>query len=631
MDMKKEDRSPDRDRGRDRERSRRGDRPSRFSSNNRDRSPIRERRKDNKVYVSNVAYESKWQDIKDLFRTEVGEVAHVQLFTDENDKPRGCGVVAFATPELAAKAVEKMHRYDLKGRKLVVKEDSDVDRDKFGRPLTGRARTTSERDMPISHQSSSHNNSRRDDNPRSGTWDGGSNNNQQLPSLTANNSAPISSSGGSSNASKFGNTYGLSASFLESLWINGPLVSKVFVANLDYKVDEKKLREVFKLAGKVVHAEINMDKEGKSRGFGVVEYDHPVEAVQAISMLHNQTLFDRRLTVRMDRVDKPEGPPKLPEGLKGIGMGLGTNGSVLYDVARNLPHMTSPQPPTGISSVQQLQAAAAAAAQAQAQLQGAQLAHLTGSNTISNNLTNVGGLLGSLNVPELANLNANQPFSAPNLNSSQTLNPALGVGLAGLNASLASGLGVGNSGIPSFNPLNNQNAVLGGNNAFNNSGPGLHSPGAGFNNQSRDFDSMSAALSGSNVGGGYNSGYNRERDRDNFRSGSGTTSKVEWNNYNNGSSRPLGNGRGDSMGMSNNMPSGSRRPSDTVIVKNLPPNTSWHALMDTFRDIGEIQAVEMQGKDTGVIKFAHEWEAERAVRELDRTRLDGRTIDVLLC
>lgn len=148
--------SPDRDRGRDRERSRRGDRPSRFSSNTRDRSPVRERRKnnDNKVYVSNVAYESKWQDIKDLFRNEgmlsnlivsgfripifyswcinlfclffiaVGEVEHVQLFTDENDKPRGCGVVVFATPELAAKAVEKMHRYDLKGRKLVVKEVS---------------------------------------------------------------------------------------------------------------------------------------------------------------------------------------------------------------------------------------------------------------------------------------------------------------------------------------------------------------------------------------------------------------------------------------------------------------------------------------------------------------------------
>jgi len=64
--------SPDtKERDRDRDRSRRGDRPSRFSGGARDRSPIRERRKgDRRVYVSNVAYESRWQDIKDLFRAE---------------------------------------------------------------------------------------------------------------------------------------------------------------------------------------------------------------------------------------------------------------------------------------------------------------------------------------------------------------------------------------------------------------------------------------------------------------------------------------------------------------------------------------------------------------------------------
>jgi hypothetical protein len=31
---------------------------------------------------------------------------------------------------------------------------------------------------------------------------------------------------------KWGNTYGLSPQFLESLWINGPLVTRVFVANV---------------------------------------------------------------------------------------------------------------------------------------------------------------------------------------------------------------------------------------------------------------------------------------------------------------------------------------------------------------------------------------------------------------
>ena len=57
---------------------------------------------------------------------------------------------------------------------------------------------------------------------------------------------------------------------------------------LAYTVDEKKVREVFRLAGRCVTIELGRDKEGKSRGHAVIEFDHPVEAVQAISMFNNQ-------------------------------------------------------------------------------------------------------------------------------------------------------------------------------------------------------------------------------------------------------------------------------------------------------------------------------------------------------
>ena len=52
----------------------------------------------------------------------MGDVAYVELFNDENDKPRGCGILEFATEEMAKRAVEKMHRHEFRGRKLVVKE-----------------------------------------------------------------------------------------------------------------------------------------------------------------------------------------------------------------------------------------------------------------------------------------------------------------------------------------------------------------------------------------------------------------------------------------------------------------------------------------------------------------------------
>lgn len=59
-------------------------------------------------------------------------------------------------------------------------------------------------------------------------------------------------------------------------------------------------------------------------------------------MFDKQMLYDRRMTVRMDRgvTDKTE--VRLPEGLKSIGVGLGPNGEPLRDVARNLPQNSAP-------------------------------------------------------------------------------------------------------------------------------------------------------------------------------------------------------------------------------------------------------------------------------------------------
>lgn len=52
----------------------------------------------------------------------VGDVSFVVVYTDEKDKSRGCGTVEFDRTESAHKAIDKMHRFDINGRKLVVKE-----------------------------------------------------------------------------------------------------------------------------------------------------------------------------------------------------------------------------------------------------------------------------------------------------------------------------------------------------------------------------------------------------------------------------------------------------------------------------------------------------------------------------
>ncbi|CAH1109900.1 unnamed protein product [Psylliodes chrysocephalus] len=271
------------------------------------REPRSMRSSQNRVFVSNIPYEYRWQDIKDLFRSKVGDVAFVELFVDDSDKPKGSGIVEFSDSDAVSKCLEVMQRHEVKGRKLVVKDDGGVTRDKSGAILGGR-RNNNNRD----------NDRFRDDHHRGDLGN----------SLSLRNN----------DESKWGNTYGLSPQFLESLKIDPPLNNKVFVANLDYNIDKKKLKEVFRLAGRVIGIDLPLDKDGKVRGFAVIEYDHPVEAVQAISMLQGQVLNERTLAVRMDRVNESM---KLPDGLRSLGMGLGPNGEPLKNVAHNLPSLSN--------------------------------------------------------------------------------------------------------------------------------------------------------------------------------------------------------------------------------------------------------------------------------------------------
>ena len=131
----------EKDRSRDRVKR---ERLSRFSESSRDRSPDRGKERGGmrssncRVYVSNIPYEYRWQELKDLFRTHVGDVSFVELFVDENDKPRGCGIVEFSEPNAVKKCLDVMHRFELKGRKIVIKEDFGNARDKYGNLMTGK-------------------------------------------------------------------------------------------------------------------------------------------------------------------------------------------------------------------------------------------------------------------------------------------------------------------------------------------------------------------------------------------------------------------------------------------------------------------------------------------------------------
>lgn len=73
----------------------------------------------------------------------------------------------------------------------------------------------------------------------------------------------------------------------------------IFVANLNFKVQNDGLKKLFDAYGEVSSAKVVMDKTtGRSKGFGFVEMPNDAEGKAAISNLNNQEEFGRALVVK---------------------------------------------------------------------------------------------------------------------------------------------------------------------------------------------------------------------------------------------------------------------------------------------------------------------------------------------
>merc|ERR1711988_1218407 len=78
-----------------------------------------------RVFVSNLAWDVSWQDLKDYFR-EVGNVLHSDVLHGPDGKSKGCGIVEFDRAETAREAIESRNNTTLKGRMIYVREDRQI-------------------------------------------------------------------------------------------------------------------------------------------------------------------------------------------------------------------------------------------------------------------------------------------------------------------------------------------------------------------------------------------------------------------------------------------------------------------------------------------------------------------------
>ncbi len=73
----------------------------------------------------------------------------------------------------------------------------------------------------------------------------------------------------------------------------------IFVANLNFKVTNDSLKQLFETYGEVSSAKVVMDKTtGRSKGFGFVEMPNDSEGKTAVAQLNNQDAFGRPLVVK---------------------------------------------------------------------------------------------------------------------------------------------------------------------------------------------------------------------------------------------------------------------------------------------------------------------------------------------
>ncbi|KAL8952503.1 MAG: hypothetical protein Q9222_001606 [Ikaeria aurantiellina] len=220
-----------------------------------------------RVYVGNLSYDVKWHHLKDFMR-QAGEVlfADVLLLPNGMSKVGANMIVEYATRDQAQQAVNTLSNQNLMGRLVYVREDREAE-PRFTGPPPSRGGYEA--------------------GPPRGGYGGG-----------YASSGPPSGGGG----------------------------RQIFVNNLPYNVGWQDLKDLFRQAaqqGAVIRADVHLGHDGRPKGSGIVAYEHPEDARNAIAQFNGYDWQGRMLEVREDRF---AGPPGGYAGGGRGGFGIGARG-----------------------------------------------------------------------------------------------------------------------------------------------------------------------------------------------------------------------------------------------------------------------------------------------------------------
>ena len=210
------------------------------------------------VYVTGLTWDTEEQELFEYFG-QAGTVVSAAILRQRRNgryskSSMGCGVVEFATREMAMDAVTTLNETELKGRMIRCRED----------------RIPDEEDI------------------------------EESPEASASASVGGSLQGGhpvGPRNSTRGRTRGATGKIGSE---SSPTVEpcKVFVTSLTWDTTEDDLIQHFSSVGPVVSAEILSTRKGRSIGSGIVEFADTASVAQAIQKLSNADLKGRIIAVR---------------------------------------------------------------------------------------------------------------------------------------------------------------------------------------------------------------------------------------------------------------------------------------------------------------------------------------------
>lgn len=220
------------------------------------------------LFVGNLPYRVRWQDLKDLFR-KAGTVLRADVSLGPDNRSRGYGTVLYGNPDDASRAVEMFNGYSWQSRTLEVRPDRLPPDFDAGTGLSAS----------ISGSSTA-------------AFNLGPSPLHAMPYIP-----PTAQSVEDPMPSPMGSMFTIG----ERPRVLSSSGRTLFVGNLPFHCQWQDLKDLFRQAGSVLRADVVLGPDGRSRGHGTVSFANDADAEIAVNMFNGYEFNGRPLKVHYDK------------------------------------------------------------------------------------------------------------------------------------------------------------------------------------------------------------------------------------------------------------------------------------------------------------------------------------------